>query len=647
MAALTLADALLAQAGAHPHSVAYEQPDTSGALRTLTYAQLSSRATALANELRAGGPGPVLLAQPAGLDYAVAVFAGFLAGRPVIPAFPPGTSSPDRGRLAGIVADAHPEVVVSPEPIPRLGVGTVAVPGAEADTTPLSEIRGARPDDVAVIQYTSGSTGRPRGVLVRHGSLAANTTAIAQTFGLSDESKGLNWLPPFHDMGLVGGLLTPVMAGIPVRVLAPQDFLKSPLWWLHQISRSGATVSGGPNFAFDLCVRRVRSPEQLDGLDLSGWQVAFNGGERVRATTLDRFSRTFAPAGFRAESFLPCYGLAEATLMVSAGHWSGPAGDTHVEVGCGRPVAGQQVRVVDPSGPTCCPDGSEGEIWVSGTQVTDGYLTGDAGDLFGELDGVRHLRTGDLGRMDAGELTITGRVKDVLVLRGVNHHAADIEDAALAEAGESGRCAAAFLVETGPDPLAVLVLEAGGGADQALSRRLRAAVLGATGLRLDRVVITGPRTIPRTSSGKVRRSTCREAFEAGTYADAVSVGDEASCGSLAPGGSSPSEDPDATRASDGVALLLGGIAAEVCELEHCPPDAALADLGMDSVRAAECAAVLEQALATDVPLEAVVGAGTCREVATALVAHWAATGTPPGEVDRRTRALDTGAVVGR
>ncbi len=322
----SLTGILLAQADTAPDAVAYETPGPEGEILSLSYAQVAARATALARELAGCGTGPVLLAYPAGLEYAVGVFAGFLAGRPVIPAYPPGTSSPDRARLEGIVADSRPVAVIAPEHHPGLAVPTtLAVPGAETDAAGWGLPRALSAQDVAIIQYTSGSTGLPRGVLVRHESLAANVAAIADVFGLTASSRGLTWLPPFHDMGLVGGLLTPVAAGIPVRILPPSDFLKSPLSWLRQITESGATVSGAPNFAYELCVRRVRSPEHLDGLDLSRWQVAFNGGETVRVRTLAEFAETFAQAGFRPQAFLPCYGLAEATLIVSAGHWSGPA----------------------------------------------------------------------------------------------------------------------------------------------------------------------------------------------------------------------------------------------------------------------------------------------------------------------------------
>lgn len=632
MVAVTLADVLLTRAAAQPETVAYEAYD-GGELQTVSYAQVAARATALARELtRVGGDGPVLLAYPAGIDYAVAVFGGFLAGRPVIPAFVLGRSTRDRDRLMGIVADARPEVVVAPEPDPRLQVPTtIVVPGDEADVTPWSAPRPALGGDVAVIQYTSGSTGNQRGVLVRHESLMANTSAIEERFGLNPTSRAVTWLPPFHDMGLVGGLLGPVAAGIPMRILTPERFVKAPLTWLREISDSGATVSGGPNFAYDLCVRRVRSEEQLDGLDLSRWRVAFNGGEPVRAQTLAAFARTFAPVGFRAEAFLPCYGLAEATLLVTGRHWEGAdqLGEGE-DLSCGPPVSGQKVAVIDPQKGLPVDPGDEGEIWISGPHITHGYLDGDASRLFGELNGVRHLRTGDLGRWRDGELIVTGRVKDVIIVRGVNYHAADIEAVALRHVGRSLRNAAAFAIENSGGTSSVLVLEVRGGLDGRAADAVRAAVLADTGLHLEAVVVVRPGDIPRTTSGKVRRSACRDLLASGAYVDAVRSGDPR----LAepPGPNSPT-------VADAVAVeltaLIDGIALEICEMDHHPVGATLSDLGFDSVKAAEAAAVLEHALALDVPLESLLGAMTSGDIAMELLTLWSSEGIEPSRVQER------------
>jgi acyl-CoA synthetase (AMP-forming)/AMP-acid ligase II/acyl carrier protein len=637
MADPPLADALLVRADATPSAVAYEVVDPSGGVGALSYAQVAARASALAEQLAGCRvDGPVLLACPAGLDYPVAVFAAFLAGRPVIPAYPPGSAAPDGERLAGIVADARPPIVVTLPDHPDLGVPTVlAVPGPEADGTPWGRPAGAAAADVAIVQYTSGSTGRPRGVLVRAGSVAANVAAISDRFGLTDASRALVWLPPFHDMGLIGGLLTPVAAGIPVRIMAPGDFLKSPLWWLRQITDSGATHSGGPDFAYALCVRRAqgRGDDALAGLDLSRWEVAFNGGESVRRRTLAEFSATFAPVGFRPESFLPCYGLAEATLMVTAGRWRDTDGAAGTPVGCGTPVPGQRIALVDPERLVPVDDGDEGEIWVAGEHITPGYLSGrDQDDLFGDLDGVRHLRTGDLGYRRDGELFVTGRRKDVIVMRGVNYHAVDVEVAALGTHPGSVGTAAAFTVDVEPEPFAALVLEVRGRPDPSLAAEVRAAVLARTGLRLGVVALVPPRSVPRTSSGKVRRTACREALVAGAF-DGSLDGDRAPLAALA---DQRARDTAAAELAD----VICGVVAGVCDAEDCWPADNLVDLGVDSVRAAEAAAVLEDALGLDVPLETVLTAATPRAVADALMARWAGDGHTPSLVRERLVGTD-------
>jgi acyl-CoA synthetase (AMP-forming)/AMP-acid ligase II/acyl carrier protein len=633
MAVQALTDVLLGRAEQRPEAVAYESIDRAGEVSALSYAQLASRASALAAQLAGCGDGPVLLTYPAGLDYPIAVFAAFLAGRPVIPAYPPDPSPAHRTRLAGIVADARPPVVVAPRRDPGLPVPAVlGVPGPEADGAGWAPPRGGTGPDVAIIQYTSGSTNRPSGVLVRHDSLAANTAAIAARFRLTAACRGVSWLPPFHDMGLVGGLLTPMTAGIPVRILQPGDFLKAPLWWLRQVTESGATVSGGPNFAYDLCVRRARTDGELAGLDLSRWRVAFNGGEPVRHRTLAEFARRFAPAGFRPESLVPCYGLAEATLMVSAGHWTGKT--RGAAVSCGPPVAQQRVVVVDPERRAPAAAGEEGEIWVAGPHVTSGYLSGGTAELFGELGGARFLRTGDLGYLDRGELFVTGRAKDVMVFRGANFHAEDVEAAALDAAGAAARTAAAFQVDTGAEPLPVLVLEMRGEPDESQARLVRAAVLARTGLPLGVVVLVPPRTVPRTSSGKVRRGACRDAFLAGAFDDRV-ASDPAPVQALA-------QRRARTAAASELAAMICGIVAGVCDANQCKPIDSLAALGMDSVRAAEAAAVLEDAVGLTVPLEAVLAAPTPQGVADTLVAHWLAAGCAAGLVRDRLAMAGNG-----
>jgi acyl-CoA synthetase (AMP-forming)/AMP-acid ligase II len=362
------------------HAVGYEFADATKAVTTLTYGELHHRARGLAQGIlrrQDRARDPVVILYPPGLDYVTAVYACFLAGTPAVPAYPPDPGRPgvSRDRLTRILSDLGSPMVLADETIAaeagrygadraRVLTGRAAFPGDMALPAPTA-------DDIALIQYTSGSSSAPKGVIVRHGNLTHNIAAIVRSMHVGAASRAMMWLPPYHDMGLIGGILTPMFAGFPVRLMAPFDFLKRPLAWLRHISDFGATVSGGPNFAYDLCVRRLaREGAQawLAGTDLSRWRVAFNGAEPVRADTMAAFARTFAPAGFDRAAFFPCYGLAEATLLVSGGHWEdGPPGPAD-RVSCGPPLPDQVVIVVDRDTQERLPDGAEGEIMGVGTE---------------------------------------------------------------------------------------------------------------------------------------------------------------------------------------------------------------------------------------------------------------------------------------
>lgn len=613
----SLAAVLLDRAHDRPAATAYEFLAPDGSVSALTCAELAGRAAAVAARLDTRAP--VLLVQPPGPDFVVALWGCLLAGAPVVPAYPPTPVAGDRAgeRLRRILADARPEVVIAPAGL--LG-DTGAARLVEVTAERAGPWEGPLPSagDVAVVQYTSGSTSEPKGVVLRHDNLLHNTRAIAEVFALEPGAPAVSWLPPYHDMGLIGGILTPVLVGLPMRLFSPLHFLKSPLTWLRQISETGATASGGPNFAYDLCVRRATRDEELAGLDLSRWRVAFNGAEPVRRETLERFTERFAPHGFRAEAFLPCYGLAEATLIVTGAHWR-PGGRGRVS--CGPVVRGHGLAVVDPETGARLPEGVEGEVVVSGPSVTSGYWNGDDTGLFLDVAGVRHLRTGDLGYLVDGELVVSGRRHDVLVHRGVNHHAVDVEAAAVGE--EFRPAAAAFVVDReGAEPSPVVVLERAGEVPPELVDRVRSRVLAATGLRLDSVVVVPPRTIPRTTSGKVRRSRCRELLLAGELAGAREFGE-----------------PVARVAPDTVTEFVCSVFAAVCEREACDPDAALVDLGGDSVRAAEIAAVVEGAAGVAVGPEDVLEAGTPRLLAQRVVAAARAAGLADDAVAARLVAL--------
>jgi acyl-CoA synthetase (AMP-forming)/AMP-acid ligase II len=422
-----------------------------------------------------------------------------------------------------------------------------------ADTSPpsgdTSVIFKADPGDVAFLQYTSGSTADPRGVRLTHANLLDNSRFIYDGFGHDPRlSRGFNWIPPFHDMGLIGAILQPVYGGGLSVLASPLAVVKRPVRWLRGISRYQATTSGGPNFAYDLCVARISEEESAD-LDLSSWQVAFNGSEPIRAETMEGFARRFEPNGFRLSSFFPCYGLAEATLMATAPSWEDPpllapfdsealAANRAVPsqdggqtlVGCGRPNDRHRLEIVDPESRALAAPREIGEIWINGPSVADGYWNVDAeanrpfdATLAGADDGERFLRTGDLGVIHDGQLVVIGRLSDLIILKGRNYHPHDIE--ALAEAAEPlllPHATAAFELRSGDGEARVaLVAESDSDDDDELQRALakvRSRVAEEIGLPLAFTAACGRGTIPKTTSGKIQRRLCRSLLLAGELA---------------------------------------------------------------------------------------------------------------------------------
>ncbi len=629
----TLAHALVHNATHRGDQVAYEYLHDDGRVDILTYRDLLSAAGTAAKRLRDGAAptGPALLLYPPGLDFVVALWACLLAGVPAVPAYPPLLGPTERvaTRLRRVLADSRATVLLADPAVLSLLTASapdlelpdvVTVSAGPGELAPLPALPGA--DDVALIQYTSGSTGAPKGVVLRHRNLIANIEGIAGVFGLDESARVISWLPPYHDMGLIGFILTPVHGAFPVRLMSPVHFLKNPLAWLRQISELGATHTGGPNFAYDLCLRRAAA--DLTELDLSTWRVAFNGAEPVRARTIAAFAERFAPNGFRVESFLPCYGLAEATLIVTGRHWSEHDGlDDAGRVDCGPVITGHDLVVVDPDTGAALPAGSEGEIWLSGPSISDGYWTATPdGDSFGVLDGVRHLRTGDLGVLRHGHLTVTGRRKDVLIQNGVNHHAHDLEAVAVEDNPHVRPTAAAF---SGADDEVVIAVER---ADNSLSPEhiaddVRARVLSATGVRVGAVAVCPARTLPRTTSGKVQRSLARERHLAGEL----------------PGHVVAAATVVAGHQSDVIVRFLSSVFAAVCEVPACAPTDTLSALGGDSVRAAEIAGVVEDALTLPVPVDLVLHAQSPQELTTRLATVWAHSGVAPAEAATRVRAV--------
>ncbi len=466
--AATLVDILQNRAREQPHQIIYNfLVDGESEEISLTYGELEQKAKAIAAHLQsvASPQDRVLLLYPAGLDYITAFFGCLYAGVIAIPAYPP---RPNRSlnRIQNILQNAQTDLALTNsdtfkslekqlEKTPDLknlrwiATNTIASHQAENWREPsLSE------DNVAFLQYTSGSTAEPKGVKIAYENLLHNLEAIHRCFRHSPQSKGVIWLPPYHDMGLIGGILQPLYGGFPVTLMSPLIFLQNPIRWLKAISHNRATTSGGPNFAYDLCVRKFK-PEQSTDLDLSSWQVAFNGAEPINHETLNQFAATFAPYGFDPSAFYPCYGMAEATLIISGGSGenavvtktvqrkaleenkiiSGDARDTspHTLVSCGRSLIDQKIAIANPETLVSCQAGEVGEIWVSGSSIAQGYwkqpeITETTFNAYlKDTKAGPFLRTGDLGFLDRGELFFTGRLKDMIVIKGRNHYPQDIE----------------------------------------------------------------------------------------------------------------------------------------------------------------------------------------------------------------------------
>jgi acyl-CoA synthetase (AMP-forming)/AMP-acid ligase II len=504
----------------------------------LTYRELAQRAQAVAALLlTAGLPGErALLLCPPGFDFIAALCGCLAAGWLAVPAYPPPLNQ-RLDRVRAIADDAQPRVAITTRAtlariVPRLsGEPSLArlrwLTADDAGTSPaMVDGPPPDPDQPAILQYTSGSTAAPRGVVLTHANLVHNTRQIQRRFAASAASRGVIWLPPYHDMGLIGGIFEGLWAGFPIALMAPATFLQRPRRWLEAIGRTRATISGGPNFAYDLCVDRI-APADRAGLELATWEVAFNGAEPVRARTLQRFAEAFAPVGFRRAAFYPCYGLAEGTLMVTGGRADHPPvlrplPDDQVAVGVGTSVDAQVVRIVDPStGRSCAPE-VPGEIWVSGPSVAAGYWqqparTAETFDAYTATGEGPFLRTGDLGLLDrAGELFVTGRLKALLMVGGRKVPAEDIEASLQRES--RGLCIA-LAADLGGAERVVIVAEASprlsSAEHVALASTLRACVASRHQLPVAAVALTRPRGIPRTSSGKVQRATCRTAFERG------------------------------------------------------------------------------------------------------------------------------------
>ncbi|MFN6516220.1 MAG: fatty acyl-AMP ligase [Nostoc sp. CreGUA01] len=555
----TFVELLSYRAENHPQQKAYtflrdgEIEETS-----LTFQELDQKARAIATYLQSVGATNqrALLLYPPGLEFITAFLGCLYADVVAVPAYPPRPNM-KLSRLLAIVKDAQAMFVLTTKSLlanlenrfvedPELAaMRCLSTDGIDSNLSLDWQEPKLERDSLAFLQYTSGSTGTPKGVMVSHGNLLCNQIAIARGFRHTQKTSHVIWLPLFHDMGLIGNVLQSLYLGTPSILMSPVAFLQKPLRWLQAISRYQATTSGGPNFAYDLCASKI-TPEQRATLDLSSWDVAFNGAEPVRAQTLENFANYFACCGFRREAFYPCYGMAEATLFITGGlkttppvlyqvdgaaleenrvvGVAKPKEGTKIIVSCGRTWLDEKIAIADPTTLTKCPDGNVGEIWVHGTSVAAGYWqrpeqTQETFQAYLTDTGEGpFLCTGDLGFLQDGELFVTGRLKDVIIIRGQNHYPQDIElTVQKSHPALRPNCGAAFTVEQKGQQRLVIVQEV----ERVYLRRLNVAEVGGNiteavaanhGLQVYATVLIRPGSIPKTSSGKIQRQSCRRGF---------------------------------------------------------------------------------------------------------------------------------------
>lgn len=554
----TLARVLQERAALHPLKRAAVWLQNGGEVDVYSYGDLDRKARAVAATLqRICLPGEsALLLYPPGLDFVAAFFGCMYAGVTAVPVTPPTTQAAV-GRLEAVARDVEASIILSTpfvqERLQRQLPAELTLAQLPWVNTPeLPDAAwsgaGARPEDVAFLQFTSGSTSAPKGVMITHANLMAHMEMLAAAIPLPENSTNVSWLPVYHDLGLIGFVLYQLYCGTTAAFMSPTEFLQKPALWLQAISRYKTACSGGPNFAYELCLHRI-TPEEKATLDLSSWEMALNGAEPVRPETLERFSAAFAPCGFRREACFPGYGLAENTLMVSLGPRLTPPTITRVAVAeleqhravpvtddaepakaivaCGPVWGDQRVLIVHPERRTPLAEGEVGEIWIQGPCVAKGYWHNPAateGTFRAQLitgEGP-FLRTGDLGCLLGDRLYVTGRLKDMMIIRGRNIYPQDVERTVEGcSRAIMPTCVAAFSVDVEGEERLVVVAEAH---EQALGQEglvkqvtaaAKYAVAEAHGIGLHDFKLIRPQTLPKTHSGKIQHSACRQLYLAG------------------------------------------------------------------------------------------------------------------------------------
>jgi thioester reductase-like protein len=529
----------------------------------ITYGVFEQRIRNLAaylQQLNAAGERALLL-YPPGLDYIIAFFGCLYAQVIPVPVYVPMSAkqlvqlksiADNSGAKFFLTIGMIRDIISGMEEFPPLFGHMRLAATDEIDTCLADQYREVQidRDTIAFLQYTSGSTAAPKGVMVSHGNLLYNLSLIHKHFDLNTDHQGVIWLPPYHDMGLIGGIMGPIYGDFPCTLMSPLDFLQKPLRWLQAVTKYKGTTSGGPNFAYDLCIKKI-TPAQMEALDLSSWLVAFNGAETIRQATIDRFSETFAACGFRKKAFYPCYGLAEGTLIVAGGIPGHPpitelfslcgleknaaltpstTEDATILVSSGRALDDEELLIVDPGTLETCPPQHVGEIWVAGAGVVRGYWNAPEAQLkatfhaFTQEGRGPFLRTGDLGFLKNDELYVTGRLKDMMIVRGRNIYPHDIE-LTLSDAHPALRpgCGAAFTITIDNEEQVVAVQEIDKKFAQKvdlrqMNKEVNALVSEKHGIRLHELVFLKHGSVSKTSSGKIRRHACKLAYLEGSLA---------------------------------------------------------------------------------------------------------------------------------
>lgn len=615
-----------------------------------THADLDHKARGIAAKLQdLKTQGPALLLFPPGPDYLCAFFGCLYAGIIAIPAYPPNPARLQTGlaRLQALLKDSKADMVLTTgeilgmkdfmaESLPEIKA-IHWVPTDENWDSIIDQWKKPNIDEnsLAFLQYTSGSTSHPRGVMLKHGNLLNNLESMAHLIGLNEESVGVSWLPPYHDMGLIGGILEPLYAGFPGTVFSPLQFLAAPLRWMRAISKYGGTVSGGPNFAYELCARKATQKE-IEKIDLSSWDKAFNGAEPVQADTLELFYNTFKDCGFKGKALFPTYGLAESTLIVSGTAWkefpriltvdkeglerhqvlsgNGSVKETRRIVSCGKPPPGHQVKIVNPDTFCECPENEVGEIWVKGPSVVEAYwnrpeesqktfqaFVADTGE-------GPFLRTGDLGFSQNGELFPTGRIKDLIIIRGKNYYPQDIEKTMESShpALRLGSGAAFSINGRGEERLVLaqeVYLDRLTDSDEVI-KSIRESVMSWHDIKASAVVLLEPKSIPKTSSGKIQRKACKQAYLSGSLKKVADWQERTQLKRETKTAEIPSQKLDESEIK---VLLIDHLSNQLgLEPQDIDEDKSFINYGLDSIQTVGLLSELYNLLGRNVPIEKII-----------------------------------------